>query len=421
MINNISNVFQRFFGREHGSQQPGMVSSERVQSVIISRFLEQTDPIFREEQVIFKEIKARLVSTVFDHNQTFKVSDQTPTIDDIFHWFINSTHASGLYQRAIQSRDSAVESFFRHSGVSINQADEKTGNTPLMLAAKTHQPELTQRLIAKGADVSAVNAHNESAIYQAIYQCVFTDYEKEPAFKTIRTLLNAMSLRQCPAKIADIVFTHTDLKIAKLFVDLPIRHFESIVNELVKSKRSECSEILREVLSRHPELVNIRDNKQMTPLMIAASLNNPSTLKVLLEQSNVDIEATCQKIVSGFNKEWTAYSFAYDNSHNQCIKLLEHYGAHQFSPSLSLKEVSYLESKYSYKFHKELAIIANLLGMFLALAYLNSKNYFTNKGLVNVALIYAMTTGMCFLYCLYDMKSKEREVQSRMIRQQDSQ
>lgn len=416
MINNISNVFQRMFSREHGSQQLGTVSSERVKCAILNRFLEQTTR-YREESVSYADIKARLVSTVFDHNQTFKVSDQAPTIDDIFRWFINSTHASGLYRRAIESRDDVVESFFRNSGVSINQADEKTGNTPLMLAAKTHQPELTQCLIAKGADVSAVNAHNKSAIYQAIYQCGFTDYEKEPAFKTIRTLFNAVSMRQCPPEIADIVFVRTDLKIAKLFFDLPIRDFDSIVKKLVKSKRPECSEILREVFTRHPELVNVRDNKQMTPLMIAASLDNPSTLKVLLEQANIDIEATCQKIVSGFSKKWTAYSFAYDSSHAQCKKILEHYGAHQFSPSLSIKEILYLESKYSYRFHKELAIICNILGIFLALAHLSSKNYFTSKPLVNAALTLAAITGMYFLYCFYDMKSKESEAQSRMIRQ----
>ena len=405
MINNISNVFQRIF------QQPGIVSSERVKCAIISRFLERTHPISREEQAVSTELKSRLVSTVFDHNQTFKVSDQEPSIDDIFHWFINSTHASSLYRRAIELRDHAVESFFRHSGVNINQADEKTGNTPLMLAAKTHQPELTQRLIAKGADVSAVNAHNESAIYQAIYQCGIKDYQQKPAVNTIKTLLNAMSLSQCPAKLADIVFTHTDLNIAKLFFDLPIQNVDSIVNKLVKSELPECSDILRAILSRHPELVNIRDSKQMTPLMMAASLDNPSTLQVLLEQANIDIEATCQKRVSGFNKNWTAYSFAYDNSHHACIKLLEQYGAQRFSPSLSVKEISYLESKYAYKFFKELAITCSLIGVFLALLHLNCKNYFTDKSLVNLALVLAAITGMCFLYCLHNIKSQEREFQ----------
>ena len=408
MINNISNVFQRIFI----GQQPGIVSSERVKCAIIHRFLEQTCPICIDKQARCTEIKTRLVSTVFDHNQTFKVSDQAPSIDDIFQWFINSTHASDLYRRAIESRDHVVESFFSHSGVSINQADEKTGNTPLMLAAKTHQVELTQRLITRGADVSAVNVHNESAIYQAIYQCGITDYEQEPAFKTIKTLLNAMSLRECPAKIADIVFTHTDLKIAKLFFDLPIRNFDSIINELVKRERPECCDILRAILSRHPELVNIRDNKQMTPLMIAASLDNPSTLQVLLEQANIDIEATCQKRVFGFNKIWTAYSFAYDNSHNECIKLLEQYGAQQFSPSLSVKEISYLESRYAYKFFKELAITCNLLGAFLALMHLNSKNYFTDKCLINLALAIAAITAMFFLCSRHSMKSQEREVHS---------
>ena len=408
MINNISNVFQRIFI----GQQPGIVSSARVKCAIIHRFLERTCPICMDEQACSTEIKSRLVSTVFDHNQTFKVSDQAPSIDDIFQWFINSTHASDLYRRAIESRDHVVETFFRYSGVSINQADEKTGNTPLMLAAKTHQVELTQRLITRGADVSAVNVHNESAIYQAIYQCGITDYEREPAFKTIKTLLDAMSLRECPTRIADIVFTHTDLKIAKLFFDLPIRNFDSIINELVKRERPECCDILRAILSRHPELVNIRDNKQMTPLMTAASLDNPLTLQVLLDQANIDIEATCQKRVSGFNKIWTAYSFAYDNSHNKCIKLLEQYGAQPFSPSLSVKEISYLESKYAYKFFKELAIACNLLGVLLALTHLYSKNYFADKSLFNLVLAIAAITGMFFLYTLHSMKSQEREVHS---------
>ena len=412
-MNGISNIFQYVFRQGETSQQPGSVSSQRVQNTVMTRFLHQSTLFYKERPTSLRDIHSRLVSTVFDRNQNFNVGVETPTNDDIFNWFISSEHASGLYRRAIEAHDDVVESFFRESGIDINRADETTGNTPLMLAAGTHQAEVTQHLIAKGADISAVNRRNENAIYQAICRCSMARYEKDPAFMTIKTLLDAGALSHCPTRIADIIFTQTDQDIAGLFLDFPIQHFKYLVKELVKNKRDDNPGILELVLSRHPELVNIRDDKQMTLLMIAASMNNLPTLKALLNQPDVDIEATCQKMVSGFNKKWTAYSFAYENGHVLCAKTLKQYGAHVFLPVLSLQDISQLKSRYlHYRFYKKLVIIFSLaLLLFYQALTTNKKPYENwNPGSSALAIALPLLVVSLFLYCHHKMESELKKI-----------
>lgn len=414
-MNSISNVFQYVFRQDEFSQQSGSVSSEQVQSAIINRFLQQSTQFYKNGSISLREIRSRLVSTIFDRDQTFNVGVETRTKDDIFNWFISSEHASGLYRRAIEANDLVVESFFRESGVDINHADETTGNTPLMLAARDHQAEVTQHLIAKGADISAVNRRNENAIYQAICRCSQAAYEKEPAFKTIKALLNARALSYCPTQIADIIFTQTDKDIAGLFVDFPIQHFKYLVKELVKNKRDDNPGILEMIFSRHPELVNTRDENQMTLLMIAASMNNLPTLKALLYQPNIDIEATFEKMVSGFNKKWTAYSFAYENGHVLCAKTLKQHGAHVFLPVLSLQEISQLKSRYlQYRFYEKLVIISSLALLLLYPALTNNQKPDENwsPGSSALAIALPLLAVTLFLYCHHKMESELKKILS---------
>ena len=412
-MNRISNIFQSVFRQGEFSQQSGSASSQRIQNTVITRFLQRSTLLCKEGPISLRDIHSRVVSTVFDRDQTFNVGFETPTNDDIFDWFISSEHACGLYRRAIEAHDHVVESFFRESGVNINQADETTGNTPLMLAAGSHQAEVTQHLIASGADISAVNRRNENAIYQAICRCSNAGYEKDPAFLTIKALLDARVLSYCPTRIADIIFTQTDQDIAGLFVDFPIQHFKYLVKELVKNKRDDNPGILQIIFSRHPELVNTRDENQMTLLMIAASMNNLPTLKTLLYQPNVDIEATCEKIVSGFNKKWTAYSFAYENGHVLCAKTLKQHGAHVFLPVLSLQEISQLKSRYlQYRFYEKLVIIFSLALFLLYPALMNNQkpdeNWNPGSSALAIALpLLAVTT---LLYCHHKMESEVMKI-----------
>lgn len=412
-MNSISNIFQYVFRQDEFSQQSGSVSSQRVQSTIITRFLQQSTLFYKDGPTSLRDIHSRLISTVFDRDQTFNVGVETPTNDDIFNWFISSEHASGLYRRAIEADDQAVESFFRESGVDISEADETTGNTPLMLAARSHQADVTEHLIAEGADISAVNRRNENAIYQAICRCSNAGYEKEPAFMTIKALLDAGALSYCPTRIADIIFTQTDQDIAGLFVDFPIQHFKYLVRELVKNIRDDNPGILEIIFSRHPELVNIRDENQMTLLMIAASMNNLPTLKALLYQPNVDIEATCEKMVSGFNKKWTAYSFAYENGHVLCAKTLRQYGAHVYYPTLSLQEITQLKSRYlHYRFYEKLVIIFSLALFLLYQALTTNKKPYEdwNPGSSALAIALPLLIVTLFLYCHHKMESELEKI-----------
>ena len=398
-MDSISNIFQSVFGRRQNEQQAGAVSSQRVRNTVVNRFFRQSTQFDKERPISLKEINSRLVSTVFDHNQTFEVSDRTPTSDDVFDWFINSNHASGLYRRAIETGDHVVESFYRESGIDINQADPKTGNTPLMLAARSHQPALTQCLIAEGAEILAVNVRNENACYQAISRCRAAGYDKKPAYKTIKTLLDAEGLPVWTENVMNIVFTQTDRKIAELFLDFPISFFKYIVTELANSKRSDNPEILRAILSRYPELVNVRDDKQMTLLMIAASLNNLPALKVLLEQPRIDIEASCLEMITGFSKKWTAFNFAFANSHIESTQLLMHHGARKFFPPPNLQEISHTRLMNHLK---NLAFIFCNITFFATVVFLFHPEY-QNYELVGPAIALHLLAWVLFYFSTRQM------------------
>ena len=412
-MDSISNIFQYVFGGGQSRQQPGAVSSQRVRNTVVNRFLRQSPQHSEDGPISLKEINSRLVSTVFDRHQTFEVSDQAPTSDDIFNWFINSNHASGLYRRAVEARDHIVESFFRESGIDINQADQETGDTPLMLAARSHQPRLAQRLIAEGADILAVNVRNENACYQAIHRCRTAGYEKHPAFMTIKTLLDANGLPRWTGHVMDIIFTQTDRKIAELFLDFPI-HFKNIVKMLANSKRPDNPEILRAVLSRHPELVNVRDDKQMTLLMIAASQGNFPALEVLLEQPNIDIEATCQEMMTGFGRNWTAFNFAYENSHAESARLLLHHGAHKFFPPRNLKEISHMKLKCRLR---DLAFIFHLLTFSATMAILLDPKYINPNLAGPVIALHLLACGLFYYSIGQTQHLEQRESELRLTNQ----
>ena len=375
MINSVYNLLHRNRPLNQNNPKPGQFSSQRVNNIIVTRYLGDSLHTLQEYPAELKKVRERLTSTVFDRDRLFQISDLPPTDDQIFNWFINSDFAPRLHRRAIEARDLCVDDFFQKSGVDVNRADETTGNTPLMLAAKSHQPVVVSRLMQSGADTLAINHKEESALEQAIYQYQKTRYEKHQFLATLRRLLSdTRSFDQLTCDTMIFIFTETDRDVAELFIDQTMTPLRPIITELINSKRQEAPNILRLILSRYPVLVNERDwlvnNK--TPLMEAAEHGNQAALLALLEQPTIDIEAVCNIKISYMNTKWTAYSLALGNEKTDCLKLLEDFGAQKMVHDLAAIEqlLSYLQRRMK----QLIAISLLLIGTYLMAHYLLSLN-----------------------------------------------
>ena len=378
MVNNTFNSLYNSFSLGQNNQQSNYLSSERIQRIIVTRYLRNALPSHQEDLTTLRNIRERLTSTFFDQHRLFPISEQPLTNDQIFDWFIKSDFATKLHRRSIEAGDLAVESFFRTSGVDVNQADEDTGDTPLMLAARSHQPVLVGRLMQTGADALAVNHNLESAIEQAIYQCHQKRYEKPKLLETLQHLLSDTRVFNfCSKKLMDIIFTETDRDIAQLFINHTKGSLRSIVAQLARSTRAEAPDLLRLILEKFPRLVNRRDHLDRTPLMNAAEIGNRETMLSILDQPSIDIEAVLK--ISGFRseKKLTAYSLAYGNGKNDCLQLLESYGAQKvFQGLTSLERRDVKERNESfYLAIKVVLSLAAILGLFKALKSTNVNIY----------------------------------------------
>ena len=77
--------------------------------------------------------------------------------------------ATALFNAILKSRAHMVESLFKH-GVDVN-VQNSDGMSPLMAAASTGNVEIVRMLVAKGADLQAVNVLGETAKDIAVRFC----------------------------------------------------------------------------------------------------------------------------------------------------------------------------------------------------------------------------------------------------------
>ena len=377
MINSVYNLLHRNRPLDHNNPNPNQFSSQRVQNIIVARYLGDSLQILQQYPAKLNKVRERLTSTVFDHDRLFQISDLPPTDDQIFNWFINSDFAPRLHRRAIEARDLYVDAFFQKSGVDVNRADETTGNTPLILAVRSHQPVVVSRLMRTGADTLARNREGKSALEQAIYQYQYqkTGYEKYQFLETLRQLLSDTRLfDQLTGEAINFIFTKTERDVAELFIDQTMVPLRPIITELINSKRQEAPNVLRLILSRYPAQVNERGRLEnnKTPLMEAAEQGNQAALLALLEQPAIDIEAVCEIEISCMKTKWTAYSLALGNGKTDCLKLLEDFGAQKMVHDLAAMErlLYYLQGRIK----RMTAVSCFLVGMNLMVHSLLSWN-----------------------------------------------
>ena len=375
MINSVYNLLYRNRPLDQDNPKPNQFSSQRVQNIIVTRYLGNSLHILQEYPDVLKNVRERLTSTVFDRDRLFQISDLPPTDDQIFNWFMKSDFAPRLHRRAIEARDLCVDDFFQKSGVDVNKADETTGNTPLMLAARSHQPVVVSRLMQTGADTLARNREGKSALELAICQYQETGYEKHQFLSTLRRLLSDTRLiDQLTYETMNFIFSETEHDVAELFIDQTMVPLRPIITELINSKRQEAPSVLRLLLSRYPDLVNERDwsEDNKTPLMEAAEHGNQTALLALLEQPEIDIEAVCEITISRRKTKWTAYSLALGNGKTDCLKLLEDFGAQKMVHDLAVMER--LLSHLQRQMKRMAAVTCFLVGMNLMGHYLCSSS-----------------------------------------------
>ena len=114
--------------------------------------------------------------------------------------------------------------------------------------------------------------------------------------------------------------------------------------------------------------------------MNAAEIGNRETMLSILDQPSIDIEAVLK--ISGFRsvKKLTAYSLAYDNGKNECLQLLESFGAQKVYQGLTSLERLDVKARNEL-FYLAVTVVLSLaaiLGLYKALKSTNANVYVNN-------------------------------------------
>lgn len=323
----------------------GKATKGEIKSVVVERFIQsQVDGHISDKCT--KAIRNRVTKNLFDkRSYTLNDQNQKPTNDEIFNWFISSEYSSKLHRRSIVRQDKALEAFLREAGVDINCHDEKTGDTPLILAARNHHSHMVKPLIKHGADVSAKNHRMHDAIHEVVHSMNDSNYRSESLHATTECLIaSGADISQSipgPLKtLSGYAITKSQLCTAELFITHHPGTFEdSTVFALAKSKKPDNPEIIRCIYENFPDIDrNAKDDHGMTALMLASHSQNPACLAALLEQQQTNMEETVIRLVDGFKKYHTAYSFAARKSGSECARILAEAGAQKIFPKLTGEE-----------------------------------------------------------------------------------
>ena len=388
----------------HSTNNMGIVPRSKIQGVIVERFLRSLYPNDQEREALpdhkIREIKSRVTSK----SRTSKLfgkryyqvaaTDHVPNELEIFSWFLCGKHGKKLHRRSVTSSDMQVEAFLRVAGVDINFQDEKSGDTPLILASRAHNATLplVKTLIGSGAKIGLVNKHGRDAIHEAVDAINRkTPYRNDSLFNTVEYLIRHganvnQPLTTCTCfriSLASFAIPRTELRTANLFISSLENFNGSVLLELVLEKQADNPDIIRSLASVNGFDPNIRNARGNTPLILACMYYRPECLKALLEHPQIDLEATVVRPVQTFDKNWSAYSFAALNRFNDCAELLAEKGAKKIVPSLTEGEQLWLDRLETAKNRRDAAFIAAPIALFNPFAAI-AAGYITGALISNV-------------------------------------
>ena len=338
------------------TNNPGVVPKHKIKGVILERFLQSQYPVSRDRKALsdreMRGIQSRVVSNLFDKRSYQVVSaDRAPSESDIFEWFVHGKHGCKLHRRSVANSDLQVETFLRKAGVDINFQDEKTGDTPLILASRVHNATLVKTLVDSGATINLVNKRGKAALHEAVHAIDRTPYRDESLFSTLECLVHHRADVDQPLtygsrkSIADHAIPRTELRTANLFIYSAKNFSISVLFDLVRGGQADNPDIIRSLASATNFSFdpNVRGRNELTALMTASIYGRSGCLKALLELPQIDLEATVVRPVKTFNKNWSAYSFAASYGHGDCANLLVDKGAKKIVPALTQHEQEWLD------------------------------------------------------------------------------
>ena len=297
-----------------------------------------------------KTLEDRLISKILGKKSySIPYEGQSASEEDILNWFVASKHGPKLHRRAIVMKDRDVETFLRSvAHVDVNQPDKKTGDTPLILAARAHDADTVKALLDADATINARNKLGKDSIYEAITELNQQCYRDQAQYKTIKHLLdhgadiNQSLLGNPKVTLSESTILKAEVRIANEI----LRHTKNIhprmIFELARGKNQDSSIIINRILrSRHFDL-DTRNSEGLTALMIATIHNKQRVMRALINRPDNAIESTVIRPVYGFDKHMTAYSLSLKNG-DSCSKTLLDYGAKKIVPTLTDEEAEFLK------------------------------------------------------------------------------
>ena len=325
---------------------------KEIKGVVVDSFLRylgrNSERLSPEE---LKTIRSRVTSNLISkRHYPIPCQSQTPTNENILSWFVQGDNGAKLYRRAIVKQDKEVEAFLRNLHVDVNRADKKTGDTPLILAARAHNAEQVGLLLKSGATVDSRNNKGKDAIYEAVTNLNRISYRDDNQFYTINHLLKSgadvnqpLLMGETPQKtLSESAIAKSELRVARLLINHTHELSPCTLFELVSKTDKDNPRIIDHLLDTFDFDLEDRNENGLTPLMVAACQKRPKAMKVLLDQPNNALEAQVILPVDQFLKYWTAYSLADHHQSNECVKLLLRYGARKIVPKLTESEAQWM-------------------------------------------------------------------------------
>lgn len=348
------------------------VSKKRIKSVVVEKFIN-----FRTHNKRFnihhQDAMNRVARKIFG-KRTYQIAGQDGVASDkeIFTWFITGKHGPKLHRRAIIIQDMEVETFLRESGVNINHQDEKTGDTPLILAARAHLSNLVKTLVTLEVNLDEKNTYGNDAIQEAIISADKTDYRNDSMHETIKCLLESgADVKQKPANdrhysLREYAITKTEYRTAKLMIDHSrdkISRF--LMADLINTNHPDNADIIRYLYQSNFFTGDERVNKsKMTALMLACKNQNAPYVTALLEHPGTKVETTVTLPIRNgefqFDKYHTAYSFAAKQKESQCAQILVDHGAKKIIPKLTSDEVKWVNDYYRARSVRDTAVVGSM-------------------------------------------------------------